>query len=195
MVAPGRVLRFPTETIEVLATPAATGDRYRARLTAPPGGGPGIRGAGLHVHPGVDELFRVVAGTATMRLGRRTRDVSAGAEVEAPAGAVHGFVNSGDVDLVLDVDLVFTPPGPRPEADVMTIGLVLDGLIRDGKVGRRTGMPSVLQLAVLVAEHPEAMTQPGVAGMLMRPLAALGRLRGLRSAFPEYVDDPSGRPT
>ena len=41
------------ETTEVLATPEETGDRYRVRVTAPPGGGPGIKGFGPHTHPGL----------------------------------------------------------------------------------------------------------------------------------------------
>ena len=106
--------------------------------------------------------------------------------MEVPAGTVHGFKNTGDEPAVMDVDMVFTPPGPRPEADLMAIGVAIAGLARDGKVSRRTGYPPILQFAVLAQAHPEAMKFPGIAGLLMPPLAALGRLRGYRSTFPEY---------
>ena len=191
-VQPGTVLRapHPTEMIEVVATPLETGDRYRLRLSAPPGGGPGIRGIGPHAHRGLTETFRVIDGTMRARLARDTWDVGSGGEVTAPSGAVHGFVNTGDGPLTLDVELVFTPPGPRPEADLMTFWVIVDGLIRDGKVDPKTGMPPLPQLAVLLARVPEAFTQPGIAGLLMRPLALIGRLRGFRSCFPEYEDAP-----
>jgi mannose-6-phosphate isomerase-like protein (cupin superfamily) len=187
MVAPGTVLKapHPTETVEVLATPDETSDRYRVRLTAPPGGGSGIRGLGPHVHRGLVEVFRVVDGAMRVRVGDATWDVSDQNAVEVPAGAVHGFVNIGDGPLVVDLDLVFTPPGPRPEADLVTFWVMLDRLIRDGRTSRRTGMPPLPQLAVLLERVPEAFTQPGAAGLLMRPLAMLGRLQGYRAALLE----------
>lgn len=193
MVKPGTILRapHPSETIEVIASPLATGDRYRFRLSAPPGGGPGIRGIGPHVHRGLTEIFRVIDGSMQARVARDIWDVGAGSEVTAPSGTVHGFVNTGDGPLTLEVDLVFTPPGPRPEADLMAFWVMVDGLIRDGKVDPRTGMPPLPQLAILLARMPDAFTQPGLPGLLMRPLAFIGRLRGFRSRFPEYEDAAS----
>ena len=123
----------------------------------------------------------------TVRVGDQMWDVSGhdDVEVKVPAGTLHGFLNIGENPLVLDVDLVFTPPGPRPEADLVTFWVMLDGLIRDGRSSRRTGMPPLLHLAVLLGRVPDAFTQPGIAGLLMRPLAVLGRLRGYNSALPE----------
>lgn len=190
VVRRGTILRapHPSETIEVIASPVETGDRYRFRLTAPPGGGPGIRGVGPHAHGGLTEAFRVLDGRMLVRVAGDTRQVDAGGEVTASPGAVHGFLNTGDGPLTLEVDLIFTPPGPRPEADLMTFWVIVDGLIRDGKVDPKTGMPPVAHLALLLARMPEAFSQPGLAGLLMRPLAILGRLRGYRSRFPEYED-------
>lgn len=54
-------------------------------------------------------------------------------------------------------------------------------------MSRRTGYPSMLQFATVTEAHPEAVKSPGVAGLIMPPpLAALGRLRGCQSTFPEY---------
>lgn len=187
MIEPGVVLEFPTERIEFLSTPATTGDRYQTRLTAPPGGGPGVKGGGPHTHPGLVEIFRCVSGEMTIRRGKDLAALSAGEDAEVPAGVVHGFVNSGTGSLVVDIDLVFTPPGPRPEADLSVLGLILDGLIRDGHVSRRTGLPPVTQVALLLKERfPEAMAQPGLGGLLVGPMAAVGRWRGYRTEFPEY---------
>lgn len=178
VVEPGTVFEDPSEVTEVLATPRQTGDRYQLRLTIRPGGGPGIRGSGVHLHPGLVEIFQCVSGTMTTRLGRDVGHLAPGKKLEVPAGAVHGLKNSGDGELIVDVDLVFTPPGPRPEADLMAIGLEIADLVRDGRVNRRTGYPPVLQMAVIETARPEAMRHAGLVGMVMPALAVLGRLRG-----------------
>ena len=183
----GTVFETPLETSEIVATPETTGDRYRIRATALEGGGPGIRGDGPHTHPGLVEVFRVVSGKMTLRLRKDFLNLGPGDEAEVPSGVVHGFVNPGPEPLVIDVDFVFTPPGPRPEADVVRFSAVLDALTRAGHVSRRSGMPSWSQMAVLLSDRfPEAAAQPGISGLLMRFLAVWGRLRGLRSEFPEY---------
>ncbi len=153
-----------------------------------PGGGPGIKGFGVHTHPGLVEIFQCVSGTMTARLGRDISNLEPGERLEVPPGTVHGLKNTGEDPLVVDVDMVFTPPGPRPEADLMTIGMAIAGLTRDGKVSRWTGFPPELQMAVIFDAHPEAMKFTGIAGLLMPSLAALGRLRGCRSSFPEYEE-------
>jgi len=186
MVKVGMVFEDPGETTEVLATPDETGDRYRVRLTVTPGGGPGIRGFGPHTHPGLVEIFQCVSGTMTARLGRQISNLEPGDRLEVSPGIVHGFKNTGEEPLIVYVDMVFTPPGPRPEADLMAIGVAIAGLIRDGKASRWTGFPPMLQFAVIGEARPEAMKFTGIAGLLMPSLAALGRLRGYRSTFPEY---------
>jgi quercetin dioxygenase-like cupin family protein len=55
----------------------------------PPGGGPRP-----HRHP-YEETFIVEAGTASFTVDGETVDVGADQIVVVPAGAVHGFVNSG----------------------------------------------------------------------------------------------------
>lgn len=187
MIQPGRRIEFPDESSEVVATPETTGDRYRVIGTTPPGGGPGIKGTGPHLHPGLIEIFRCVSGTMTVRVGKDLVEVSPGDVVEVPAGTVHGFVNTGEVPLVAEVDMVFTPPGPRPQADLMVFAVILDGLMRDGQVSKSTGLPPLSQQALLLRRRfPEALDQPGIGRLLMRLLAALGRLRRYPKEYPEY---------
>lgn len=88
---------------------------------------------------------------------------------------------------VRDVDLVFTPPGPRSEADLVAFWVDLDKLARSGRTKPRTGMPPLPQLAVLLDDVPEAFTQPGIPGLLLKPLAVLRRLRGYRSTHSDIV--------
>jgi quercetin dioxygenase-like cupin family protein len=50
-------------------------------------------GAPVHVHA-VEEVLRVLAGSAEISVGDSTRLVSAGESVIVPAGVAHGFVNA-----------------------------------------------------------------------------------------------------
>jgi hypothetical protein len=123
----------------------------------------------------------------TVRVGKQLVEAFPGDVVEVPAGAVHGFVNTGKVPLVAEVDLVFTPPGPRPQADLIVFAVILDGLIRDGQVSKRSGLPPLSQQALLLRRRfPEAMHQPGIGKLAIGPLAALGRLRRYPTEYPEY---------
>ena len=98
---------------------------------------------------------------------------------------MHGVKNTSDEPSVVDVDMIFTPPGPRRSADLMAIGVAIDTLVRDGSVSRWTGYPPLLHMAVIEAEHPEAMEHAGLAGVLMPLLAMVGRWRGYRVPGPD----------
>jgi quercetin dioxygenase-like cupin family protein len=56
-------------------------------------------GPGLHRHP-YEETFIMLEGTATFSVDGETIEAHAGEIVIAPAGAAHGFVNSGDSRLL-----------------------------------------------------------------------------------------------
>lgn len=71
-------------------------------VEAEPGKGPS-----LHRHP-YEEVFVVQEGEATFTLGDERRVVRAGEVVVAPAGVVHGFVNSGQGPL-RQVDIHVSP--------------------------------------------------------------------------------------
>jgi mannose-6-phosphate isomerase-like protein (cupin superfamily) len=63
--------------------------------------GPGRDGADLHVHYRHSDLFYVLAGELTLRLGVEDRPVvaPAGSLVHVPPLVVHGFRNAGDAEL------------------------------------------------------------------------------------------------
>ncbi len=172
------------ETTEVLATPAETGDRYRLRVEVEPGAGPGIGRFGLHLHPAVIETFSCVSGQMTAALGRERRQLDAGDALTVPEGTAHGFVNSGDGPLLLDIEMIFPPPGPRLEADLVELGVIQDALLRERRERDPCGALSLLQFAVLIQAYPLAVQLSGPAGRLIRPLAWLGRRRGYRSTPP-----------
>ena len=181
VVEPGTILKFETETMEFIATPRETGDRYRVRMTVTPGGGPGVRGFGPHIHDGSTEIFTCISGTMTYRLGREFGELGPGGRIAVPPGNVHGFKNTGDDPLIADVEIVFAPPGPTPETDFVPIGVTVARLLEEGKISRFTGLPPILQLAVVEDAYPKAMREAGLPGLLMPPLAWLGRRLGYKA--------------
>lgn len=187
MLEPGVVLDIGNHTVEVLESPAETGDRYRLRIVAEPGG-PGVRGRFPHVHAGLIETFRCVSGQMKARVGRDITEVAVGEKVTVNRGKVHGFLNTGADPLVIDNELIF-PGGYRSADDLMTFASIYDHVRRVGPHGKgllagQPGEPPLLQMAVLVDAYRNAINQPGLAGLLIRPLAVLGRMRGYRATMP-----------
>jgi quercetin dioxygenase-like cupin family protein len=74
--------------------------------------GPGRAGADLHVHREHSDLFYVLEGELTVRLGPEGREVTvpAGSVARVPPNVVHGFRNASDADVRY---LNFHVPGQR----------------------------------------------------------------------------------
>lgn len=180
MVEPGSILKLGKETMEFTATPVETGDRYTVRMTVAPGGGPGVKGFGPHIHDGFTEIFTVVSGTMKYRRGREFGEAGPADRVEVPAGEVHGFKNIGDDELTVDVEIVFGAEGPTEETDPVPLGVTVARLMEEGKVSRFTGFPPILQLAVVEYATPGATREAGLPGLVMPSLAWLGRRLGYR---------------
>lgn len=70
-------------------------------VALPPGKGPR-----LHTHA-YDEVFVILEGTATFRVGKETVEVRAGDVVIGPANVPHGFTNTG-TDILRQVDIHLT---------------------------------------------------------------------------------------
>ena len=105
----------------------------------------------------------------TARLGRIS-DFAPGERLEVPPGTVHGFKNTREEPLIVDVDIVFTPPGPRPGAELMGIGVAVAGLVKDGKsvVGPGTPPPTL---------RPTSAAIPTSGGSVETSLSSTSMLR------------------
>lgn len=166
-------------SVEVVANPSSLGDRYRLRIDADPGG-PGIKGDFPHLHPGLIETFTCVSGSMIARVGKTTREVAVGEQVDVFPGEVHGFLNTGMDRLLVDSEVIF-PDGYDPSSDLLLFAGIYDRLKRERPLSKRTGEPPLLQMAALTHAWRTAIRQPGVAGLLMPVLAAAGRLAGYRA--------------
>jgi quercetin dioxygenase-like cupin family protein len=84
----------PTRRVEILSDRAPVHATV-ARLAA------GQEGADLHVHREHSDVFYVLEGEVTVRLGLEDRQVglSAGTLARVPPGVVHGFRNASDAEM------------------------------------------------------------------------------------------------
>lgn len=189
MLAAGTVLDIGDHSVEVLANPEALQDRYRIRVEADPGG-PGISGDFPHLHPKLVETFTCVSGTMVAKVGKDTTGVAVGETIEVKEGQIHGFLNAGTDQLIVDSEVIF-PTGYNPKLDLMLFAETYDRLKRERAVNKK-GEPPLMQMAVLTHDWRDVIRQPGVAGMLMPAMAAVGRLAGYRSQ--PFGDEIADRP-
>ncbi len=179
MIGIGTVFDIGDHVVEVVANPASHGDRYVIRVDCDPGG-PGIKGDFPHRHPTLVETFKCLSGDMIVRAGREVAELPVGEKFEVPPGQVHGFLNVGSGQLIVESEVIF-PNGYRPEHDLMVFAETYDRLKREQAVNDKTGEPPLLQMAVLTHAHRSVIRQPGVAGLLMPFLAFAGRLAGYSS--------------
>jgi quercetin dioxygenase-like cupin family protein len=139
--------------------------------------------AKAHLHPRQEERFEVLAGRARGKLGGEEKTVSAGDVVVTPPGVPHVWWNDAEEELHLRVEF-------RPALDSEAFLETVWGLAKDGKTGRQ-GIPNPLQMAVLLAEHPDEFYPAGVPLSVLKPLvklcAPIARLAGYRAHYPRYT--------
>ncbi len=169
-----------------------SGERVTFQRTAAETGGellrwehalrPGARVPYDHIHSAQEERFEVVAGTATVRIGKDTKVFKAGETLVIPAGTAHGLVNNGDDELRVITEL-------RAAMNTEVYFETVFGLARDGKVGKN-GVPNLLHAAVIVRDLGEKGGVPGPPLVLQQigitVLAAIGRLFGYKARYEKY---------
>jgi quercetin dioxygenase-like cupin family protein len=136
-----------------------------------------------HIHPNMEETFRIQHGPITFRIDGVESTHQVGDTVVIPRGAVHEWWNPVEGDEVA-ATMEF-----RPALDMETFFETWFGLAADGKLDER-GMPPLLQTMVLMRDFRREITVPGRDGMLIRMLgpllAPLGRRAGYRSRYERY---------
>lgn len=162
------------------------GQPMLVHLTAQPGGAV----AGEHVHPAMQERFKVFSGRLGVKLDGEETIVESGV-VTVPPGTAHDWWNAGDAAAEVIVEL--DPPEPRFEQMIATVF----GLANAGRTNAK-GMPGPLQLALIGSEFGDVIqfTSPPrpVQKVAFTLLGALGRLRGLSGVYPEYLGPHGSEP-
>jgi len=177
----GDVLEDPTtgSRLVFLRTAAETGGEVlEYELTFVPGG----FSARDHLHPSQSERHEVLEGSLGLVVDGREQRLAAGDAETVPPATRHRIFATQAEPLRARFLL-------RPALDSEVLLETLFGLARDGKVGRG-GNPSLLQLAVIFDEFANLgrppSPPPAVQRAGLRPLAWLGRRKGLRARYPEY---------
>jgi quercetin dioxygenase-like cupin family protein len=151
---------------------------------------PGGAVAGEHVHPNIEEVFTVVAGSVGFRVDGREDVAGPGRRLVVPPGVAHYWWNAGHGEAHVVVEL--RGNATSLEGFVAMISTVF-GLARDGKTDAK-GRPGLLQTALFAREFEDVLyfTSPprAVQKALFAALAPVARLLGYRGSHPEY--GPSG---
>ena len=152
---------------------------------------PGGAVVGEHVHPHFQERFQVISGELGARVDGVERTLGDGDEVTVPAGVPHDWWNAGEEEASVLVEI-----SPLSTRFLEMLG-TLFGLANDGRTNDK-GLPNPLQLALIGREFDDVIvfTKPprAVQKVAFGVLGGLGRMRGYRGVYPEYLA-PHGRVT
>lgn len=161
------------------STEAGGGEVLRVEIWVAPGGG-----VTPHVHPAMEERFRVLAGRPSFLSARTWRTAVPGEDVLVPAGARHAYRNTGDEEAHIVCEA-------RPPSLLQEFLEDAAGLGRAGRLTRRAlpkSPDALLQAAVMAHDYREMVVlgfpplPPGfVQRLILPPLARLAKRRGHRS--------------
>jgi quercetin dioxygenase-like cupin family protein len=134
-----------------------------------------------HVHPALEERFRILSGNPTFLAGRKWKRVPAGETVVVPPGVRHAYRNDTDEEVHFVCEA-------RPASTLQEFLEDATELARTGKL-TRLGLPksfdALLRAAVMVERYRDMVVlgfpplpPVFVQRLLFPPLARLGERRG-----------------
>lgn len=167
-----------------------SGERIRFDVTAAESGGEymsgrivlAARGSGppLHVHPVIEERFRVVSGRLSAEVAGKRGVYGPSEELVVPPGAAHRWWNDTDEDVEIDFDV-------RP---ALPLDRFLESVFAMAHLGLmdRRGLPSPLRMSRVLRRHWEVLhlARPPlvVQKAVLAALAPLARLLGYPAEYP-----------
>jgi quercetin dioxygenase-like cupin family protein len=179
-----------------------TGERFKFLKTAEDTNGKLLRmevlveprgfAAAEHIHPKQNERFEILSGKLRLRIAGSARVEEAGDIVDLPQGVPHVWQNGGDENLRMILEF-------RPALKTEAFFESFFGLGQDGMTSPKTGLPSLLRMAVLLRgfedeiylARPPLFVQRLVFGML----AFVGGLLGYRAEYPyPYTEQREASP-
>ena len=178
----GEVVENPAtgERVVILTDPFEHPDKVLvSHLYVTPGGRVSVK----HWHPTVTERFHVLSGQVGFQIGEEEHLLGPGQQAEVPPNTLHDWWQVGEETAEVVVEVT---PGDRFTELVGTFF----GLARDGKVDKK-GVPKPLQLAVSTTAYRDvivvASPPPWLQRIVFGVLAPIGRRRGLRPYYEEYL--------
>jgi mannose-6-phosphate isomerase-like protein (cupin superfamily) len=139
---------------------------------------------GEHVHDHLEEHFEVLQGDITFLLDGQEKTVSGGEQITVPRGRWHRWRNAGEGEVRIRSRV---EPALRFEEAIAVVW----GLCADGHTNTE-GKPSPLLGALLATRYRDEIRfrQPPqlMQRIVLPPLAALARRRGLEKTIDRYLD-------
>ena len=146
-----------------------------------------------HIHLTWTERFEIVSGTARYKLDGREHTAQAGEVIVMPPGQAHIHPwNAGDTAMVYRQINEFEDPSPDATQDVLGVFATINGLAREGKVGKR-GLPkNPLQFAATLrtlVKHQgyDASVPIPVQRAVAATVGRVAETLGYRSSYPRYL--------
>jgi mannose-6-phosphate isomerase-like protein (cupin superfamily) len=145
---------------------------------------------GEHVHDHCDEHFDVRQGQIAFLIDGQERTLGPGEQLTVRAGSWHRWWNPGRSEVLIRTRI---EPALRFEEMIAVVW----GLCAEGHTNGE-GVPSPLYGALLATRYREEIRfrkpPQAVQRLLLPPLAALARARGLERTFERYLD-PATHPS
>lgn len=180
MAKAGDILEHPVTGEKIIfrtTAQDAAGELMQADLIVKPHG----FAAAEHIHPLQEERFEVLAGSVKLRVNGATREVHTAETAIVPPRTPHTWWNDADQEAHVLVDV-------RPALRIEEFFETFFGLAQAGKVDKKTGLPDLLQLALIMREFDKeiylARPPVPVQRVLFGVLGSVGRLRGYRGSYP-----------
>jgi quercetin dioxygenase-like cupin family protein len=144
-----------------------------------------------HIHPVLEERFRIISGNPTFLAGRKWKKASPGEIVVVPPGVRHAYRNESDEQVHFVCEA--RPPSTLQEFLEDTIALARTGKLT--RLGLPKSFSALLQAAVMVEHYRDMVVllfpplpPPFLQRLLFPPLARLGKRRGYRPG--RHGDEP-----
>jgi quercetin dioxygenase-like cupin family protein len=152
-------------------TAVETGDRsFEMEMVLLPHSG----GTPLHIHPHAVEEYQVLEGTFEVNVAGVWKTAGVGERIVIDKGVPHTFRNTGDQSV--RIDNVHRPAMKFEEYFRRLHRLANSGVIKSQKMTPK----ALLHLSMLMASYPDEIRSVQPPQMMVRGLAAIGRMLGYR---------------
>jgi quercetin dioxygenase-like cupin family protein len=193
MITPGFETTDPiTETrlVVVKGAQETAGRGWVTEVHCPEGAAPSVA---AHIHRTWTETFEILEGTASYRLGTTVRTLATGETVAMPPGIPHVHPwNTGSGVMIYRQTNDFGAATPEAVDDVLGTFATINGLAREGRIGKKGIPKNPLQAAATI----RMLTKHGAFDAVVPiPLqlalsATFGRLAealGYRAVYDRYL--------
>jgi len=135
---------------------------------------PGSGGTPLHIHPSAEESYEVLQGTFDVNVGGTWKTAARGDRIVVPPGTPHTFRNSS-------AETVSLYNAHRPAMKFEEYFTRLHRLANSKAIrSQRMTLTAIIHLSMLMSMYPEEIQSVNPPGIVVRTLAALGRVLGYR---------------